>query len=1114
MTIGAGLSLGSNVGQAEVVRFWRTMEMFSPPGVDKVDREKLVFAMRPGEPLPWEPEHELASRKLRETQSWQHVVYLGIYRLENIFDILSHTFAHDRESFDERPLGESALAAFEVGEDGRALIGSAVLSSCAWATEQVRRNRNSKQDWLAGFTKAAEAFSEVWQDLVTVNQNDALTPRALNKSDLDQCLAVAAAIAAAGLKLPCTDIRISSRVVAKRTADKPSGHDFLNSFIMGDLDVVAEQVAANNYGKALEAYLRPEAQIATSRRVDVRDDMDTVLAATAPHTVPEGRWPSNTDHPLALNQQLAVNTAVRMPDAGILGVNGPPGTGKTTMLRDLVAALVVERARRLSGLSEPSKAFTGNLRWKTGKHTRIVNVWRGDLTGFEMVVASANNGAVQNVTDEIPAASAIDNSWRKRAVAIDYFPEIATALLAPDPNTNAKPPKDIQAWALVAARLGNKTNRSRFVNTFWYHSPGKSDNEPWFGLRHVLKSYEQQPPDRPWSAAVDDFRVAERREATVRAARAEVYQAVERRARIDDEVTALRRSVLDAEAAIERASERRTAAINAERARHAEAVTEAEARRAEHERLAQVQRAALANSVRHWEQMLAWQEGGYNWHQTHRPTLKDILLTCGAEARLWAEENVKWSARVNDARQRLAAARGVRDTSIPPPPLSTPEALVTTRQKVTLAKHEFDEALRRKAEHERTLIAREAEKAALDEQLACATSTLGKYYPDASWWNDRERRELAALWTDQEWNLARSELLLAAMDLHKAFLAHAAKQMHSNLQAAMDLVSGEVPRDLPVGAALAAWQTLFFVVPVVSTTFASYARLFGHLGRESLGWLLIDEAGQATPQNAVGALWRTKRAVVVGDPLQLEPITTLPFRAEQAIRNELGIDEQWSPSRTSVQRLADRLTSLGTSLPDEDGKTWVGVPLTVHRRCDQPMFDIVNAVAYDDLMINGTGMIAGEQFAEANPDLLPSQWIDVVSDRAHGHWIPMEGVELDRVLSDLADLDFDMSQVMVIAPFRDIASQIRERKERCPGLVAGTVHTAQGKQADVVVLVLGGNPAKPAARRWAASKPNLLNVAVSRAKRRLYVIGDRRAWSAEPYFDTLAEKLVDPHLDG
>lgn len=58
----------------------------------------------------------------------------------------------------------------------------------------------------------------------------------------------------------------------------------------------------------------------------------------------------------------------------------------------------------------------------------------------------------------------------------------------------------------------------------------------------------------------------------------------------------------------------------------------------------------------------------------------------------------------------------------------------------------------------------------------------------------------------------------------------------------------------------------------------------------------------------------------------MEPITTLPFRAEQAIRTEAGVDEQWLTSRTSVQRLADRLTRLGTWLPGDDDVTWGGCP--------------------------------------------------------------------------------------------------------------------------------------------------------------------------------------------
>lgn len=189
--------------------------------------------------------------------------------------------------------------------------------------------------------------------------------------------------------------------------------------------------------------------------------------------------------------------------------------------------------------------------------------------------------------------------------------------------------------------------------------------------------------------------------------------------------------------------------------------------------------------------------------------------------------------------------------------------------------------------------------------------------------------------------------------------------------------------------------------------------------------------------------------VVVGDPLQLELITTLPFRAEQAIQGDHRVDAQWLSSRTSVQRLADRLTHLGTQLPGDDGKIWVGSPLIVHRRCDQPMFGVVDDIAYGGLMINETTPTAAQRFQESYPSL------------------------------------------------------------RYPGLVAGTIHTAQGKQAEIVILVLGSDPQRDGARCWAASKPNLLNVTVSRAKRRLYVIGDRQAWGTQRHFDILAYHL--PH---
>lgn len=1116
------MARGADARRAEVVRFWRTVEMFSPQGVEKVSRERLVFAVRPGEPLPWEPGHELGRRKLRSNQTWRHVVYLGIYRLDAVFEILSRIFTPDQESFDERPAGESAIAAFVVGEDGCALSNSEVLSSCAWATGQVLRKRR-RQNWLAGFDDAATSFRESWLDLVndhsTFQLDDGSTgqsmaPRPLRTADLRSCLSSAVDAAGIGTALDCAEIRISSQIVARRTADSAGGHEFLNSFIMGDLDDITERTAEGDIGAALCSYLRPDAEIPTARRVDVREQVGAVLAATAPDTVPAGCWPRHPEHALALNQQLAVNIAMRMTDTSVLGVNGPPGTGKTTMLRDLIAALVADRAQKLAALPDPKKAFSGKqLRWKSGERTRVVSAWRSDLTGFEIVVASANNGAVQNVTDEIPAADAIDESWRAQAVAVDYFPEIATALLAPEPDAEASQPTgqstSAQGWALMAARLGNKANRGRFMNAFWYNVPdGPADDQRGSGLLSVLKGYEQVTPEQPWSAAVADFRAAQARVSTIRAERSKVHQAAARRARMDSELAGLRRSVVAAGEQVERARERHRAELRVERERRAEAENIAKERQAEIERIVEERRANAAQVARSWAAELNRRWQAHARHRESRPGLWERLSTFGAAGRRWSQQDGWLANEVRTAQRELDAAQHVRipeETRTQPPY----EPLLAARRELTRAEQEVNAAINAREEHERRLRACEAELTTIDRLLGDAATTLGKHYPDAAWWDDRERRELAALWTDKEWNLARSELFLAALRLHKAFLRHTPTEMRRNLQAAMDVISGDAPSDLPEGAALAAWQSLFFVVPVVSTTFASYARLFGHLGTEALGWLLIDEAGQTTPQNAVGALWRTKRAVVVGDPLQLEPVTTLPFRAEQAIRNELDVDEQWSTSRTSVQRLADRLTPLGTWLPGDDDKTWVGVPLTVHRRCDQPMFDIVNAIAYDGLMIDGTGKGPSERFDAAYPKLPPSKWVDVVGSGSQGHWIPDEGYQLDRILSTLADLEFGMSEVMVIGPFRDIARQIRSKARQHPGLVAGTIHTAQGKQADIVILVLGSAPDRPGARRWAASKPNLLNVAVSRAKRRLYVIGNRQAWATQRYFDVLAFNL--PH---
>jgi Sec-independent protein translocase protein TatA len=204
------------------------------------------------------------------------------------------------------------------------------------------------------------------------------------------------------------------------------------------------------------------------------------------------------------------------PAAGLMGVNGPPGTGKTTMLRDILAGNVVERARRLAALATPENAFTNNVpySWTDGDgYPRIVRQLRPELTGFEMVVASANNTAVENVTTEIPAKKAIEDPWRERA---DYFAGIATQVLrevaSDDPAGASSPPP---AWGLVAARLGRKRNRSAFYSAFWFDEKEpkikkRSDGVPRMQTR-LTRWRDGDDARKTWAQARDDFAEAEQR---------------------------------------------------------------------------------------------------------------------------------------------------------------------------------------------------------------------------------------------------------------------------------------------------------------------------------------------------------------------------------------------------------------------------------------------------------------------------------------------------------------------------------------------------------------------------------------------------------------------------
>ncbi|NRB10464.1 MAG: hypothetical protein HRU35_02455, partial [Rickettsiaceae bacterium] len=304
------------------------------------------------------------------------------------------------------------------------------------------------------------------------------------------------------------------------------------------------------------------------------------------------------------------------------------------------------------------------------------------------------------------------------------------------------------------------------------------------------------------------------------------------------------------------------------------------------------------------------------------------------------------------------------------------------------------------------------------------------------------------------------------------------------------------------------------------------------MATHSIGWLLIDEAGQAAPQVAVGALNVAKRAIIVGDPKQIRPVVTIPKAMNGALMNYYNISTKWDVLERSVQTISDRSNYYGAYVGHDENKTWVGCPLRIHRRCVEPMFSVANEIAYDNLMIQATNPNSRSKIQDIIPQ---STWINIEeSHSGNNKWSLDEGLAVMKILSRIVydlGIEFltDRSSLYIISPFVQVAegmkkllktndswydtelgifnpkqdSEINEWINKS----IGTIHTFQGKQAECVILLLGGNSKTVGAVNWAASAPNILNVAVTRAKNLILVVGNYDIWSEKQYFNELANEL-------
>jgi energy-coupling factor transporter ATP-binding protein EcfA2 len=734
---------------------------------------------------------------------------------------------------------------------------------------------------------------------------------------------------------------------------------------------------------------------------------------------PLGRWPDSEHHTMSLMQQFSINAVEQhIKTGGIYSVNGPPGTGKTTMLRDIIAANIVKRAKVLSGLKEAKNAFLTEKKIKIGDEIVKIKPLIPQLCGYEMVVVSSNNTAVENITKELPQTKALGDKFIELSYLKTVAQKIAANVIDKDKSkTMFALAEQDDCWGFIAAALGNSGNRKRFNGKVFFDKAINmicdDVSSGYQTLVECIKTLSEEGDVKlAFSNAQNEFIKAER---NVEKAINDIHR-LECLGALKKELASLQIEVLTKEA-------------------------------------------------------------------IYRKSLK-VLVMLKQRCLPW------WHYRV---------FKGCQQRSV------------------------ITALARRVVRKESDFLAKESEyslfKAKVEQEIqTCAL--ISEVHDDVIFYDedtdlDSSSIQRKAFGHSKQLNLLRSQLSASAFELQQAWLLASYKTgFSSTVNQLNNLLQDKIES---ADDAKLMWQCFFMVCPVVSSAFASVSNQFSKLGQGDIGWLFIDESGQATPPQAVGALYRAKRAVVVGDPLQIEPVCTTPPEIIENLGRRLLHDnwDIWSPSITSVQELADRVNPFGTQKIALE--KWLGSPLRVHRRCSDPMFSIANQIAYNNKMLHGLDSISEED------DFIwgPSAWFDIKGTEQTKHYVPEQASYVLGMLTLYINEHGMLPDCYIISPFSKVKQGLthylkdnfsheevstNDFNSWLNGRV-GTVHTFQGKEEKLVIFVLGASDSAGAAN-WAASKPNLLNVALTRAKKRVYLIGCYDMWSSLSYFSD-AFSLLD-----
>jgi len=245
---------------------------------------------------------------------------------------------------------------------------------------------------------------------------------------------------------------------------------------------------------------------------------------------------------------------------------------------------------------------------------------------------------------------------------------------------------------------------------------------------------------------------------------------------------------------------------------------------------------------------------------------------------------------------------------------------------------------------------------------------------------------------------------------------------------------------------------------ILSTTFSARTNF-----REDtvFDYVIMDEASQISAETGALAMMCAHRAVIVGDSMQLTNVITEEDELRlQAIAIEANIDERYDCATNSF------LQSVCRILPD--------VPQTLlreHYRCHPKIINFCNQKFYGGKLVIMTR-------DNGEPDVISAKRT-TAGNHSRGK---MNQREVETIVREvIPTLTCPDEEIGLIAPYNGQVAALRQAVNG--RFDVATVHKFQGREKDVIIMSTVDDTIT-----GFSDDPNLLNVAISRAKQRFCLV--------------------------